>query len=81
MRHCRGQEGTDGDEGTDLFFRFAQEWSIACPQAERRKEASQPYDLEKQKQKKTRAFDLGFLTNVGRKDSCILGREDGLREG
>lgn len=49
MRHCRGQEGTDGDEGTDLFFRFAQEWSIACPQAERRKEASQPYDLGKKK--------------------------------
>lgn len=40
MRHCRGQEGTDGDEGTDLFFRFAQEWSIVCPQTERRKEVS-----------------------------------------
>lgn len=34
MRHCRGQEDVDGDEGTDLFFRFAQEPSIACPQAE-----------------------------------------------
>lgn len=31
--------------------------------------------------KKTRAFDLGFLTNVGRKDSSVLGREDGLRKG
>lgn len=36
---------------------------------------------KKKKTKKNRAFDLGFLTNVGRKDSRILGREDGLREG
>lgn len=30
---------------------------------------------------KNQAFDLGFLTNDGRKDSGILGRENGLREG